>query len=105
MSRSRIHKTERIVLISFVLVCVVFCGLNLAVLAFFEIAALQNLPKIQAALDKTCGTGAIVAELQYYGHEFSDYSSPQASCFVGSGEYSCECRLTPTPLSAPTLSS
>jgi hypothetical protein len=69
----------------------------LIVLAIFIIPAQQNLTKIQAALDEICGAGAIVAEMRYYDMEFSGYYSPQASCSIGTGEYSCQCRLTSPP--------
>jgi hypothetical protein len=97
LSRKRTQNIERIVAISFAVVCIIFCGSILAVWAFFTITAQQHLTKIQTALDETCGAGIVVAEMQYYDTEFSGYSSPQARCSVGSGEYTCECRLTPSP--------
>lgn len=102
MSRRLEKRIEKVVAITVVLLCIFFCGLILIFWAIFEIPAGQNLTKIQAALDETCGVGVVVAERRYYDHEFSGYYSPQASCFVGAGEYSCECRLTPSPTALVT---
>jgi hypothetical protein len=85
--------------IAVLIVCLLYFGFVAAVWAFFEIDLQLNLPKIQAALDQTCGVGIVQVDRDGYDEEFYSYYSLQADCWVdGQGGYTCTC-ATPVPAS------
>jgi hypothetical protein len=97
ISRRTEKRVVKIVSITVLVICLVYCGSVAAFLALIEVNTQQDLPKIRAALDQTCGAGVVQANREGYDWEFSGFYSVQADCQVdGRGGYTCVCH-TPLP--------